>query len=164
MVAAEFGMLEAALNYWGTVLLQADLPKMTGGASAARHASILADLVPMRCKEHPEVRDHLVTHLSSVEQLQGRRNDLQHAFWSNISVVTGYHEPLKMEPNWAAVRKSAGKNLKQFSVGATDMHTLADEIAKVRHEINRGFRALPPPVGQGAIGDQTKARPLSSTA
>lgn len=152
-VAAEWGMLEAALNSHASVLtkLRPGWALVTGNPGGRRSAELLSEVLAHYLPEHPDTRQKLIEVLHSIGPLADRRNDVLHAAWGNIIEAKSVFESsyVVSEPSWAYLMKQQGRKLKQFPMGAGGLEALASEIAYVRLRINALVWALPSPYGFG---------------
>lgn len=153
-VAAEWGMLEAALNSHATTLTKTLVgwALLTGNPGGRRTAELLSQVLPRYLPEHPHTSEKLMAILGSISGLADRRNDVLHAAWVNIaeakSAANNEYEPFRgSEPNWAYLFKQQGRTLKQFPMGANELEALASEIANARLRMNALMWSLPAPYG-----------------
>jgi hypothetical protein len=90
-IAAEWGMLEAALNNHGTALLQTRVyfGRLTGNPGGKGAAELLIDIVPSYLRTRPELESKMLSALRLVPPLADRRADLLHGMWGAILESTG---------------------------------------------------------------------------
>ena len=147
-VAAEWGMLEHALNAHGTALLQSKVHfgRLTGNPGGRATAELLKDIVPSYLREYPELEAKLLTALALVAPVATRRADLLHGMWGAILETTGITEPLRLTPVISTVLKTGGKSWKWIHPTAEDIEKAADDIASARLQVNEAFMILRLPV------------------
>lgn len=155
-VAAEWGMLEVALNSHASVLtkMRAGWARITGNPGGGPTAQLLSEVLPLYLPEHPDTAQRLIAVLRSIIALANRRHDVVHAAWGNIIDAKSPFKDadrgfLGSEPNWGYLMKQKGRTLKQFPIGANDLEKLASEIGDARLQINALVEALPEPYGAG---------------
>jgi hypothetical protein len=154
-VAAEWGMLQAALNSYATVVTRmiAGWARITGNLDPGRSAELLIEVLPIYLGQYPEPQRKLIEVLKAIVALTPRRNEAMHAAWGSIldakaiKRTRGIYAPshLRAEPNSAYLMKNRGRTVKTFSMGAGDLERLASEIGDARLRINAIVKSLPSP-------------------
>ena len=94
-----------------------------------------------------DVHDKFVLEITKAKEITDERNDLLHASWGDIDRMRGWFKFEPSDPQLGTVSKRGGKKVRFFEGSTEFIETLAEDIAKCRHELNRTFAALPPMVG-----------------
>jgi hypothetical protein len=144
LVAAEWGMLEAALRSHGAGLYRLSFFNvLTGNPGGKQLAEILRETVGGYVPAGKE-RDKLIAVFAAVSPLADRRNDLMHACWGVVLIATGRmpaEGPLgrreKGRKAFGGLIKRRGIKSASISLSAAEMKALAVELRNVRYRLNR---------------------------
>lgn len=136
-VAAEWGMMEAALNFHGSRLLRTRFAVITGNPGAVRAAEILVEVLGYHMEGEPETVADIVATLRQMRVLAERRHNALHAAWSDVLVASGRaYSEAPTDPQNAFLFKQGGKKLKQDMIGVSDLESLAEDVAQLRYRLN----------------------------
>jgi hypothetical protein len=140
-VAAEWGMLEAALNNHGTALLETRVyfGTLTRNPGGRVTAELLSEIVPSYFRDFPELQIKLLDALALVSPLADHRANLLHGMWGAIGEATGLTGPLSVLRPMATVIKGGGGKWKWIEPSVKDIEKTADDIAHARFQINEAF-------------------------